>query len=409
MDLSTEEEATAACLTGILIGNHGRDGQHDASSESWWEGLDRQSDQGILLKVHDEETLMNRRRKITELLLYAAVTDNNVSLLKPRSSPDEAHKSSSAGAKVIKVFALPLSSQVFDRAANSVSVVPSPSEGLEQHRPACFLSYQRDKSKRQSLSALFDDATQKRRKLKGRGGESIAQAMANIDRPSTPGLSIETTDDSQNQAFTIANVKRRKSLSRAATITLGASTEQIRPASRAGSLNPGKRSSLHRMESATSPRNSPVTSEPDDTYGNQNKAALTKIVMAGMRLYGLQQKKKRLDRTQVPETSSNVPNEQDAEDEYKLIYHQTFKAVMFTFRKQFSVQLISQEIMRDVVDRFLDLFCTDPMASNGFGDGNLQGFGSQGSDGLGVFDLPSNRESSPSRADTWQMPEAIKR
>ena len=419
MNLSTGDEATAACLTGILLGDNVQDGQNEASGESWWNGLGKQSDRGILVKVDDEGTAINRPRKITEILLYAAVESNSPSLPTPpgSSSPNDGHPSSGVQAKAVKVFALPLSSSVIDRIKNSVNVVTPSSEDLEQPSPAYFLpngwdqpkAVQSARQKRPSLSSLFDDATQKRRKFKGRGGESVAQAMANIDRsvPSN-GFSIESNCDSQDQFPTKTNDKARKALSRSASMTLGAKSEQIRPTSQSGSFNSGRRSTLHRMESAISPRNSPVLSEPDDTYGNQNRAALAKIVMAGMRLYGLQQRKSRPGRSQVTEPSSHALSKADAEDEYKLVYHQTFKAAMFAFRNQFSAKLVPQETMRDVVDRFLDLFCTDPMPSAAFGDGNLPSFGSQGSDRLGVFDLPSDKKSSPVTVETWSLPKVSK-
>ena len=65
--------------------------------------------------------------------------------------------------------------------------------------------------------------------------------------------------------------------------------------------------------------------------------------------------------------------ESEAGDEYKLIYHQTFKAASFAFRARWATQTISQSIMRQVVDQLLDLFFTDP-----FGPGEHEsGFGSQ--------------------------------
>lgn len=421
--MSTDSEATAAWLNESLLGNQEGGGQHDAVPHSNWKDLGRQSDQGILLKVKDDGIAPDAWGKATEVLLYAAVQPDTVSLPTPpaSSSPSrsgEAPETLPSGRKAIKVYALPLSSGIIDQATRSRSVVTPPPEDPTVSAPACFLPFQWDQSqaerraqqKRQSLSSRFDDATQKRRKLKGRGGESIAQAMANIDRPIPQnGLSIETKNESQEPPLKPAGLtKAREGLSRVSSRASAAGLDYTRPASRSGALANGKRSSLHRVESAISPRDSPTFSDSDDSYGNQNRAALSKIVMAGMRLYGLQQRKKKLGGTQSVESSTIKLNEPDTEDEYKLVYHQTFKGALFAFRRQSSAQLIPQEALRDVVDRLLNLFCTNPIESTAFGNHNAPGFGMQGSDAVGSFDLPSNKTSSPTTLKTWNTPRVKK-
>ena len=342
--------------------------------------------------------------RITELLIYAAVKNGGSSLPTPptSSSPTplaEACQNPPAQPLTLKVYALPLSSTIIDQAANSAAVVPTP-EDDSASAPAYFLprctnehrEAQKIRQKRQDLSSLFDDATQKRRKLKGRGGESVAQAMAGFDRPAQKGFSIESSSEPlETLPRPISDNLSRKTLSRSSSMTSIATTDYTKPGSRSGPLANGKRSSLHRVENAISPRDSPAFSETDDTYSIRNKAALTKVVMAGMRLYGLHQRKK----SEVA-LDNNTSQEFEVKDEYKLVYHQTFKAATFTFRNQLSAQLIPQDTMRDMVDRLLCLFCTDPMAPNILDNGDLPAFGSQASNHAGGFDLPSGKNSSPS-------------
>lgn len=410
LDVSTEDETTTAWLNEALLPDSKHIGQHDALHEPHSVCLRMQSDQGILLKVADDGLAMNVWGKVTEILLYAAAEAKSPSLPTPPGSsspapPGKPVESPHIAPRTIKVHALLLSSTIIDRAVKFANAITPPPEDPTNPIQACFLPNQwnpspaeeRPHQKRQSLSSLFDDATQKRRKLKSRGGESVAQAMADIDRPpSQSGLPIETNSESQEQSDKPYFAARaRKGISGAQSMISAAGSDYTRPTSRSGPLGSGKRSSLHRVASAISPGDSPTFSELDDSYSEQNKAALTKIVMAGMRLYGLQQRKKKSGPTQIVEATSNALHEQEAEDEYKLVYHQTYKAASFAFRKHFPAQLIPQETMREVVDRLLDLFCTDPMASAACEDGNMSGFGTQGSDGLGAFDLPSTKNPSP--------------
>ena len=86
---------------------------------------------------------------------------------------------------------------------------------------------------------------------------------------------------------------------------------------------------------------------------------------------------------------SQVPTEKEEEDEYKLIYHQTYKACAFVFRKQFALAALGQEVLRDTVDKFLALFCSPPVLDLAAGtemtESTTCGEGNMGM----VFDRPS--------------------
>ena len=384
-----------------------------------------QSDNGVLLKVetgNEEEPEL--QKVVTEILFFAAVAKSGSELLAPpASSPafrvGDLNDALDQNEKTIKVFALPVCSNVIGLVNDSVKISSPNSQNTTSVQQACFLPYADDQAritelapqKRQSISDLFEDATQKRRKLKGRGGESISQTMAGIDALPSQHAMREKQDASQPQQ----NDLRRKSLSHASSATPVHGPETSRPPSRLGQSANGKRSSLYRMESVDSLHNSPTLPDANGNYEQQNKAAMTKVLMAAMRLHGIQQKKRPQSQSQPPNqvtshtTRNNMANE--VEDEYKLVYHQTFKAAMFTFRKHFNAYLISQETMRDVVDRLLVMFCTDPMTGEHAPDGGALP-ASQAMNGVpssSLFDKPSSQARSGYIDNGWSTSTLKKR
>ena len=420
-DVFTKDEATTKWLTEALLGCEEADFDAGGSREPWWSHFGGQSENGILLKVKTEkEEEHGLRNSITEILLYAADTKTHTALPTPPASsspapPDEdVADAINQGKKTVKVYALPLCSTTIGHAKLSIeSYLPNQIE-LQSAGQACFLPHlhgtapvtQPAHQRRQSISTLFEDATKKRRKLKGRGGESISQAMAGIDRPLSQHGLLEKQEAPQLQQ----NDLRRKSLSRASSITPIPGLDYSRPASRSGPLIHGKRSSLHRVESVVSPRDSPGLLDSDGSHAQQNKAALTKVIMAAMRLHGLQQKKKPASKSQLPsqatlhtETSAAAIQ---AEDEYKLVYHQTFKAATFTFRRHLNAKIIPQEAMRDAVDQLLMMFCTDPMTVHPINNcGDLRAFEvNNGLPSSSPFDKPSSQARSSTLSNGWNTP-----
>lgn len=354
------------------------------------------------------------------MLLYAADAKAATALPTPSASsfpapPDEdVADARDRGEKNVKVYALPLCSNIIGRVKLSIESYPQKLVDLQSAGQACFLPDTHDTArisqpahqKRQSISTLFDDATKKRRKLKGRGGESISQAMAGIDRPPSQHGLPEKQEAPQPQQ----NDPRRMSLPQASSMTPVPGLDYSRPASRSGPLAHGKRSSLHRVESVVSPRDSPGPLDSDGSHAQYNKAALIKVIMAGMRLHGLQQKKKPASKSQL--SSQTTPHTEtdavaiEAEDEYKFVYHQTFKAATFTFRKYLDAKIIPQEAMRDIVDQLLMMFCTDPLNLDRVTDcGDLQvNETTNGLPSSSPFDKPSSQARSSNLANGWNTP-----
>ena len=92
---------------------------------------------------------------------------------------------------------------------------------------------------------------------------------------------------------------------------------------------------------------------------HRNKKTLARTVMAGMRLYGLAQKRKSNVPGMCPGSAAERHSNEDDEDEYKLVYHQTFKAAAFALRRSTTTFPVDQGTMRDVVDRLLGMFCNN--------------------------------------------------
>ncbi|KAL8725765.1 MAG: hypothetical protein Q9166_007165 [cf. Caloplaca sp. 2 TL-2023] len=370
-----------------------------AGSGPWRQRVGGQSDNGILLGADPPcDGQEGPGPEITEILLYAAASnpaqDGHALPTPPQSSsPGQkipAHRISSN----IRLYALPLSSSIF----RNLDEVPTVQEsGITSQSPAYYYlpspsvpalhTAENHVPKRPRVESLFEDATQNRRLNKKRGGEGIAKAMAAMDqRMAIPGLpSPDLPDPTQSKAKKVVPTTRSP-LTRASTTGSINPFHPIDPSAflasktRRPTLSNGQRSSLHRVESAISPsldggRSSEI---PEDGQGSteveqQNKNALSRIILAGMRMYGFQtQRKKSIGGFETQ--SQLVTGEQD---EYKAVYHQTFKTVGFVYRRYWGNRVLGQEMLRDTVDTFLGRFCQDPFAAQGLDNSLKDAFSSQ--------------------------------
>ena len=389
-EVSTSNADTAAWLHNKLI----PETTHIPKTLDFGSDAPRQLNIGILLGVED----VGFRSEVTELLLYAEVHDREQDLSIPAHSsppllssemlPDPPTNSSI----LLKVYALPLCSSVitqartgFDRAATTLPSSHTPS-GLPDGQGLDLMSH-----KRKRLTDLFDDATQQRQKFNGRGGERISRAMSDAKKASSE--KGPTVMSGKQEVVDAAN-RASRSLSRASSVTIE-NNAPMNPTSQ-GPLTRTKRSSLHRVESALLPLEASAACDYDNDFAKQNKAALAKVVLAGMRVYGLEQRKKRAFYPEIITDSNRLPPSaasdrvKDGAEEYKLIYHQTFKAATFAFRAHLSIDVLGQDIMRDVVDRLLILFCTDLVATKEHEEGFPKTPGSVLRSN--AFDLPSNKK-----------------
>jgi hypothetical protein len=294
---------------------------------------------GVLAEVGSQPNDSEKALGVTEVLFYTMSMS--------------AYDTVGDGDPVFTIKAVPLCS-------GTASYLPSPplSPRLsDQDLDAQLLPPREDlragalakEKKRKQVSEVFDEATERRRKARRKGGESVAAAAAsqfngvNIltghKKPKAPQRTQEQpADNAGNKPFPEQSmpVNMLRPRSRTGSIS-GYSHEQphrvlsrspsmsseVRPASRRGPIdNISKRSSLSRVSSLTEA----VSTE------DRNKEAISRLVMAGMRLYGLQQRKKPNHSRRASEINGQVPqNPTPQDEEYKLIYHQTYKGAVLSF------------------------------------------------------------------------------
>lgn len=261
---------------------------------------------GILLKVDDDG--QRRINGVTEILLF---TDDSISSAQTN------------------LLGIPVCSRVLEAAKCGTSYPKGcviTLEELANVQAAAVAS----STKRNNVLSLFDDAKKQRKRLKAGalaalGEESSFDALTPFPRPGE-----------ESQSSNVPSLPLASSLSQ---------DFSARPLSRscAPSLQPDEASGV------------------SESISDQNKSTLSKIVMAGMRLHGLSSRKsanEEISRSAEPSVISNT----NTEDEYKAIYHQTVKTVVFALRRHWLQKVLGQEIIRDLVDRSLELFCQDPLS-----------------------------------------------
>ncbi|KAJ9642072.1 hypothetical protein H2199_005287 [Coniosporium tulheliwenetii] len=337
--------------------------------QPWWQEARLQSPVGILAQFTSNVGSDAARPRITEILFYGTVkapSNDRSAPWPPVSLPDTNSKDVLASPPFdnhtpqLRIQALPLSSDFLYISPTSVTPPFSPRNpatiiGSEdaQFLPPLFPAASASPSraaKRKSVSDVFDEATERRRRAKRHGGESVAAAASRADGaiPSLHRRSLSLNKQNGSIDPLPMTTASPRPLSRSPSIPL-----EPRPASRKGQGlldGPSKRSSLPRVTSI-------ANLEGDSTIETRNREIISRLVMAGMRMHGFQHRKKQ-----------DKSGDQSAEDEeYKLVYHQAFKGVVFAFRRQIgTVQLqLQQDGLRDMVEKLLEVFCEDPLAVNG--------------------------------------------
>ena len=355
-------------------------------SETDEEQLD-QGPQGILLKVESQTKPNRDRLKVTELLLYAtAQADSTLesprTLTPPRSSSPDLMSEDGQSQQLFLLRALPLSSDL----RSPSSLPPSkPTEDQPETLARFFPSLDSNHpghQESQGPDSLFVDATKQQRWVRKHGGRSVAKIMAGAD---VSRMRSERPKEPEWLAPRKSRSKIAPTLARSQSGEL-LGTERQRSKSRGGPSTK-HRSSLRRVASISRQSSEVAASAMPSSTEQQNKDALSRLVMAGMRIYGLQQRK-RADSSAVssegPSKDTILPGQET--NEYKLIYHRTFNATTFVFRRQIRSVILSQEILRDTVDRLLAMFCIDPFAEG------VSGSQESGAGDLiqHTFDLPSD-------------------
>ncbi|KAF2250688.1 hypothetical protein BU26DRAFT_591606, partial [Trematosphaeria pertusa] len=380
LDVWTTSEATEAWFQSILLGkgSTATDATGNGPPREWWAFARAQSPIGALVKVEEENANANGP-KVTEILFYATIAVPAQAGLPtpPSSSPDLPHVRSESLPE-LRVHALPLSFDLLYKSSLShISPLPpalsaaEPSIDVEpQFLPPLHTTDHRPASPKRKRD-IFDEATLARKKARGKGGEGVAAAAAKAHESQRPfphrkSLSIDTKaapfpDSRPNSANGVLTRPPPRQLSRSPSIS-----SDIRPLSRKGTVDGhAKRSALSQVAT--------VPLQPEKpTVETRNKEALSRVVMAAMRMHGLQQRKKNKSRRGSVAPGGDAADQLSEEaaadelakdDEYKLIYYQTYKGAALALRKHIATKPLhtQPDRLRDVVERLLAIFCTDPL------------------------------------------------
>lgn len=373
---------------------------HNEEQSSWWDAARIESPLGILAAVENDQRLQVQevQPRITEILFYAArkPAPSSCPPTPPRSSP--ARATDAAQEPSFQLTALALSSELLYTRSEDLTPPPSPSPSSS---PTCFTflppsfpepvhTLAARSTKRKSLHDTFEEAAAQRKRAKQHGGSSVAAAAASAqpqpkDRRTVSGSHLvdSAVADASGAASKQASVPlQTRPLSRSPSLSGSRPPTRRIPLAAADGK---QRSSLSRVESISSA--SALTNTGDAAIEAKNRDVISRLVMAGMRLYGLSQSKSRKSRRPsvaaslasqsqllrsspaAEEVEQRAVEEDKAKDEaYKLIYHQTFKGAVFAFRQHIGTQTLQPytEVLRETVDKLLGLFCNDPLA-NGLG------------------------------------------
>lgn len=394
LDVWSDDEETEQWLGHCLLQDLNDGPNIDESSleiaSPWWSRPVQQSDRGVLLEVRNGTSDSGNPGAITEFFIYASVSKSAQSSSylpsPPASSSPPRTGNSEEGShegrpQMIRIRAIPLASTTHQlqhiKQINQSSTDDRLNDGEPYFLPtipSTSAAPLNSPPKRQRLLNLFEDATYQRKRLSRRGGEGISKAMAGLD---SPILHLEKQRSSEPDGSKPNNKQRLslqrqlggRGLSRAPSVSSIRDMELARLQSRPQGHGDAKQSSLYGVESMNSIGKCATLPPETNSFEDHNKSALTRIVMAGMRIYGLQQRRKSIKlqigsgvEADSPSNDSNVPR---GDDEYKMIYHQTLKAATFTFRTQMNTETINQAAMGDVVDQLLALFCTNPLSVQG--------------------------------------------
>jgi hypothetical protein len=336
-DVWTTSEASEAWFESILLSQPAPAVPVDSNgTHEWWTLARAQSPIGILVDVQGQTDV--EKPRITQVLFYGTIAAAPVvqGLPTPPSSQD-APNAPPGSLPELRVHALPLSSDLLYQSAASAVFPPSPTtettEFEAQYLPPVHEPSAAPKSPKRKRD-LFEEATLAKRKAKGRGGVGVAAAAAvahhgESQHPYASRKSISADakapplpDSRPSSAHGALPRPASRPLSRSPSIS-----SDTRPLSRRDTAETnGRRSLLSRVDTISSPQPEEPTTE------SRNKEALTKVVLAAMRMHGLQQRRKTkqrgapgLDDSQPAIDQATAEADAAKDEEYKQIYHQTYR------------------------------------------------------------------------------------
>lgn len=349
------------------------DGTEAELKSHWWQTARPNSSLGILVSVNYEvPSNFSRYPRTTELLFYA---DRASTACDKQSTPPNIPQVANENKEklsTITVHALALSSDLLCR--NREVTPPSSSGVTNPDDDAVFLPPSTPTAselineppvrKRKSASDAFDEATE-RRKVRRKGAADVAAAAV-----------------TKNE-HVLSCLKHRRSVSGSGSQAVPIQTRPLSRASSSASSRPITARPPSEAPKHNLPPRAQSMSEPDklDSIESKNKEVISRIVMAGMRLYGLTQSKSRKSRSSSSVASPALDAsferreiERQMDEEYKLVYHSVFKGTCFALRRHISILNLQPhlETLREIADSLLRVYCADPLTANSNGlAGNL--------------------------------------
>lgn len=373
--LTTSSAEAEAWLSGILLSASRCD---DGSPSSWWNTAKTDSPLAVLLAVDlaHSPPKTTSTRPLTELLLYAS-----------RKSPADA----------LRVFALPLCSHLLSHnVPERPTPPPSPSpDDSSEAAEATFLaldppqSLQREEiinlppvvRKRKTVADQFDEAAERRLQARRKGGAGLAAVTASRTASTEMLPSLRHRRSASNNQASL----RTRPTSRASSVSSARP-----PTARESSIPAQSKRSLLATVQSTTEEPAPLEKASLEV---KNKEIISKVVLAGMRLYGIVPSKTRKSRSgstvaspAIDASFAELDIERRNDEEYKLMYHQVYKGTCFAFRQHIAITSLAlhTDALRETVDKFLGIHCSDPLLPGSsmendekFTPGGRKAFGSE--------------------------------
>ncbi|KAF2742973.1 hypothetical protein M011DRAFT_490222 [Sporormia fimetaria CBS 119925] len=432
LDVSTTTRETQTWFSQHLLHSSFLQTEDPENTPEWWTQPWSQSPIGILASTDTADAGYTPQNpvRITELLFYGIihlVPSSNTPALDEELIP------------TLHVNALPLSSDLLYTAYTLSPPLQSPNHPTFLPNPPSSTSTKR------KHDAIFDTATQLQRTAKRKGGASVAAAAARAteSRALAHRRSISISSDARKHGLSERRDTRPRSAGgssmggrlereRARSVSVGVSASEKSVHHGFGTQKRGKgglgSTGLSHVTTTTptSPsttstqaekekKKQTTTAEPAPETETRNKEALSRVVLAAMRMHGFTQRNNnkkaaksqymsqgRRDSTIIdthPEVTTPttntapIPDTTISDDEFKLLYHQTYRSAICALRKIIAKEplyLRPDGALRDVVEKLLDIFCTEWGSVDGVGVSETAGV-RKGGPGAGYFDLPSGK------------------
>lgn len=382
LELHTADDATAEWLRDRLVGSVWLE------EEDFERFRSIQCPVGVLVGVEGVRVKGGVAASTTDLLVYGVLSCGERPPTPPGLSSDYAGGLSLATRQELRIYASPLSADVIARAQTFPTPPPRNIDTETLDNDAQFAEFLPDlrspSPKRKRVASLFESAAQHHKRVRQKGGEAVAQLMAPLQSQSSqqPQNLSKIKRESEEPSVLPALAQRSRSASmKPLDSRPGSNRGHVRGlVSRKNTPTPFVEGSLKRehsppelLSSDTKQKKEPSSSIPrdPDTTITENKNTITRTILTCMRLYGFSRSSTRPGSTKHPE-GLQEDGASTEEDEFKAMYHATYRASTFALRKYLreSVSnnaeeskavppLLEKQKAMGYIDEFLRLFCEE--------------------------------------------------